>query len=158
MSMSASRMIDLLTPAGRQAIVAQFDADRRAALDYHRQLTDLKERITANVREVDWAADVAPVIDAAMGHVSEAIDYSFMVTKRQQDLDMDLEDAGGVDDDLDAALHALIDARRATDDELARLSIMCSRLGQHCRDEITRQVFTPPPAAERADSTTDEEA
>lgn len=50
----------------------------------------------------------------------------------------------------------LTDAGRASSDELARLSLLCARIGQHCRAEITRQAFTPPPAADQLQALRDE--
>lgn len=136
--------IDLLTEAGRQAISDQFGVDRQTAIDYHQQLTALEQQFREDVREVDWASSIAPVVDEAMDHVRAAIAYVSTVSQRQQDLDMDLEDAGGVDADMDAALFALAQARHAASDELARLSGLALRLGQCYRDELVRQMFTPP--------------
>ncbi|WP_335992326.1 hypothetical protein [Glycomyces sp. MUSA5-2] len=136
------RPIDLLTPAGRQAVLDQIEADHQTVLAFHQQLEALAERFEANVHEVDWSRDVAPVSTAALDHILTAIDYANTVQRRLLDLDLDLEGAGGIGDELDAEFTRIHTARRSVERDEMQLSTLTSRLGERYRAALTDQFFT----------------
>lgn len=63
------------------------------------------------------------------------------------DLDFELEDAGGVDDELDAEFARITQARRAAETDETALFLFTGRIGDRFRAALTRQVFTPPKAS-----------
>lgn len=136
-------MIDLLTEAGRQAIIDQFERNHEATLTYQRELEALVAQFREDVRGVDWTRDVVPVQRAALDHLIVAGDYAGAVQRRLLDLDINLEEAGGIGD-LDAAFDRIEQARRNSDSDDTNLFILTGQIGDQFRTALSRQFTTPP--------------
>lgn len=139
-------MIDLLTAEGRQAIIDHFDRNLQTTKDLRTRLETLIEQAEKDVHSVDWESDVAPVSQAAMDHLTETGRYGGTVQGRLLDLDLDLEEAGGIGD-LDAEFGRITQARSAAEGDETALFLLTGRIGDRFRAALVRQVFTPPSKA-----------